>query len=53
MYIQFTSWVQEDFIMKTQSFEQETVSYHWRRSGIFIDKFKHVSHLFLVFLLLT
>ena len=33
MYVQFTSWVQEDFIMKTQSFEQETDSYHWRRSG--------------------
>ena len=26
---------------------------HWRRSGIFVVNFKHISHLFLVFLLLT
>ena len=26
---------------------------HWRRSGVFIVNFKHVSHLVLVFLLLT
>ena len=26
---------------------------HWRRSGIFIVSFEHVSHLVLVFLLLT
>ena len=26
---------------------------HWRRSGIFIVNFEHISHLFLVFLLLT
>ena len=26
---------------------------HWRRSGIFIVNFKHISHLVLVFLLLT
>ena len=26
---------------------------HWRRSGVFIVKFEHISHLFLVFLLLT
>ena len=25
----------------------------WRRSGIFIVNFEHISHLFLVFLLLT
>ena len=25
----------------------------WRRSGVFIVNFKHISHLFLVFLLLT
>ena len=27
--------------------------HHWRRSGVFIVNFKHVSHLVLVFLLLT
>ena len=27
--------------------------YHWRRSGIFIINFEHISHLVLVFLLLT
>ena len=26
---------------------------HWRRSGVFIVNFEHVSHLVLVFLLLT
>ena len=26
---------------------------HWRRSGIFIVNFEHISHLALVFLLLT
>ena len=26
---------------------------HWRRSGVFIVKFKHISHLVLVFILLT
>ena len=26
---------------------------HWRRSGVFIVNFEHVSHIFLVFLLLT
>ena len=26
---------------------------HWRRSGVFIVNFKHISHLVLVFLLLT
>ena len=26
---------------------------HWRRSGVFIVNFKHISHLLLVFLLLT
>ena len=26
---------------------------HWRRSGIFIVDFEHISHLVLVFLLLT
>ena len=26
---------------------------HWRRSGVFIINFEHISHLFLVFLLLT
>ena len=26
---------------------------HWRRSGIFIDNYEHISHLVLVFLLLT
>ena len=26
---------------------------HWRRSGVFIVNFEHISHLFLVFLLLT
>ena len=26
---------------------------HWRRSGIFIANFEHISHLVLVFLLLT
>ena len=28
-------------------------SRHWRRSGIFIVNFEHISHLVLVFLLLT
>ena len=27
--------------------------HHWRRSGIFIVNFEHISHLVLVFLLLT
>ena len=26
---------------------------HWRRSGVFIVNFEHISHLILVFLLLT
>ena len=26
---------------------------HWRRSGVFIVNFEHISHLVLVFLLLT
>ena len=26
---------------------------YWRRSGVFIINFEHISHLFLVFLLLT
>ena len=26
---------------------------HWRRSGVFIANFEHISHLVLVFLLLT
>ena len=26
---------------------------HWRRSGVFIDGFEHISHLVLVSLLLT
>ena len=26
---------------------------HWRRSGVFIVEFEHISHLVLVFLLLT
>ena len=26
---------------------------HWRRSGVFVVNFEHISHLFLVFLLLT
>ena len=26
---------------------------HWRRSGVFIVNFEHISHLFLMFLLLT
>ena len=26
---------------------------HWHRSGVFIVKFEHISHLVLVFLLLT
>ena len=28
-------------------------SFHWRRSGVFIVNFEHISHLLLVFLLLT
>ena len=27
--------------------------YHWRHSGVFIVNFEHISHLFLMFLLLT
>ena len=26
-------------------------SFHWRRSGVFIVNFEHISHLFLVYLL--
>ena len=31
----------------------ETVQRHWRRSGVFIVNFEHISHLVLLFLLLT
>ena len=30
-----------------------TIKLFWRRSGIFIVNFEHISHLFLVFLMLT
>ena len=33
--------------------KQLTVNGHWRRSGVFIVNFIHISHLVLVFLLLT
>ena len=29
------------------------VNIYWRRSGVFIVNFEHISHLFLVFLLFT
>ena len=35
--------------LTTKTLEQR----HWRRPGVFIAKFEHISHLFLVFLLLT
>ena len=38
-------WVEISKIKLTQ--------YQWRRSGIFIVNFEHISHLVLVFLLLT
>ena len=31
----------------------KTPEHHWRRSGVFILNFEHISHLVLVFLLLT
>ena len=31
----------------------KTEQHHWRRSGVFIVNFEHISHLFLLFLLLT
>ena len=36
--------------MNAQFFNDEC---HWRRSGVFIVNFEHISHLALVFLLLT
>ena len=36
-----------------ETLEQERHWRHWRRSGIFIVNFEHISHLVLVFLLLT
>ena len=30
-----------------------TPQHHWRRSGVFIVNFEHISHFVLVFLLLT
>ena len=32
---------------------KDTSTTSWRRSGVFILNFEHISHLFLVFLLLT
>ena len=32
---------------------QPEITCHWRRSGIFIVNFEHISHLAVVFLLLT
>ena len=32
---------------------KDTEQRHWRRSGVFIIYFEHISHLALVFLLLT
>ena len=32
---------------------KDTERSHWRRSGVFIVNFEHISHLGLVFLLLT
>ena len=32
---------------------EQGVKYDWRRSGVFIVNFEHISHLLLVFLLLT
>ena len=32
---------------------KETGTRSWRHSGVFVVNFKHISHLFLVFLLLT
>ena len=34
-------------------YNKDTSRRHWRRSGIFIVNFEHISHLILGFLLLT
>ena len=36
-----------------ETLEQGVKYVHWRRSGVFIVNFEHISHLVLVFLLLT
>ena len=36
-----------------QVYKKDTRRRHWRRSSVFIVSFEHISHLVLVFLLLT
>ena len=36
-----------------ETLEQDVKYVHWRRSGVFIVNSEHISHLVLVFLLLT
>ena len=38
--------------IKNELFQKNNTR-HWRRFGVFIVNFEHISHLFLVFLLLT
>ena len=47
----FPAWILTMY--KILSFDYISIRWHWYRSGFFIVNFAHVSHLFLVFLLLT
>ena len=38
---------------QTSHYDTSPVRRHWHRSGVFIVNFEHISHLVLVFLLLT
>ena len=38
---------------RTKTAETKKKGRHWRRSGVFIVKFEHISHLVLWFLVLT
>ena len=41
-------------LVKEQRYSNfEHISRHWRRSGVFIVNFEHISHIALVFTLLT
>ena len=41
------------YLLKVNNRNIRTSTSQWRRSDIFIDNFEHISHLVLVFLLLT
>ena len=50
----YTPWkLQKTFGFLTFSGEYRNWALDWRRSGVFIVNFEHISHLFLLFLLLT